>query len=178
TLAYLGYLKGHETVADAIANPDLSQLITDLMTAEIIPILDMPKEVDLYAYRDALIERFQNKSLKHRTWQIAMDGSQKLPQRLLDSVRERIKRGEPYTCLAQGIAGWMRYATGIDLNGNPIDVRDPMREKLKSIGEQYLDDPGQLVSAFTQIEAIFGADLSVDTAFRQQVLAAYKYHFA
>lgn len=177
TLAYLGYLKGHETVADAIEDPELSQLITDLMTTEIIPILDMPIEVDLFAYRDALIERFQNRSLKHRTWQIAMDGSQKLPQRLLDSVRGRIKRGEQYACLAQGIAGWMRYATGIDLNGEPIDVRDPMRDKLQVIGEQHLDDPEQLVSAFIQIEAIFGTDLSVDLAFKKNVLAAYMHHF-
>lgn len=178
TLAYLGYLKGHETVADAISNPVLSKLVTDMMTIEIIPALDMPKEVDLYAYRDALIERFQNKSLKHRTWQIAMDGSQKLPQRLLDSVRERIKNGEPYECLAQGVAGWMRYATGVDLDGNSIDVRDPMRDQLHQIGQEHLSNPGELVEAFTKIEAIFGTDLSQDLGFKQNITKAYLHHFA
>ncbi|XNM69704.1 hypothetical protein ACLK1Y_24320 [Escherichia coli] len=41
----------------------------------------------LSGLRDLLISRYTNPSLSHRTWQIAMDGSQKLPQRLLDSVR-------------------------------------------------------------------------------------------
>ncbi len=35
----------------------------------------------------ARIARYSNPALRHRTWQIAMDGSQKLPQRMLDSVR-------------------------------------------------------------------------------------------
>lgn len=178
TLAYLGYLKGHETMADAIADPALLKLVTDMMTNEVIPILNMPANVDLYVYRDALIERFQNKSLKHRTWQIAMDGSQKLPQRLLDSVRENIKAGQRYEGLAQGIAGWMRYATGVDLNGNLIDVRDPMRDQLRQIGEEHLDNPSNLVAAFIQIEAIFGAELSQHADFKQNIVDAYHHHFA
>lgn len=178
TLAYLGYLKGHQTIADAIGDPELLKLVTDLMTEEVIPILDMPEDIDLYAYRDALISRFQNKSLKHRTWQIAMDGSQKLPQRLLDSARERIHAGEPYQHLAQGIAGWMRYATGIDLNGDPIDVRDPMRDQLGQIGQAYLDNPDELVGHFLAIESIFGTDLSKDQEFRKTIVKAYKDRFA
>lgn len=65
--------------------------------------------IDLNAYADQLIERYCNPALKHRTWQIAMDGSQKLPQRMLDSVRWHLKQGNAYPCLALGIAGWMRY---------------------------------------------------------------------
>ena len=48
------------------------------------------------AYKAALIERFRNPALKHRTWQIAMDGSQKLPQRLLGTIRDRLQRGAPF----------------------------------------------------------------------------------
>ena len=42
--------------------------------------------VDLTAYADSLLDRFANPALQHRTWQIAMDGSQKLPQRMLDGI--------------------------------------------------------------------------------------------
>ena len=70
-----------------------------LMTEEAMPTLDMPG-VDLGAYRDQLLERFRNPALKHRTWQIAMDGSQKLPQRLLGTIRDRLKAGQGIERLA------------------------------------------------------------------------------
>ncbi|VFS45654.1 D-mannonate oxidoreductase [Budvicia aquatica] len=56
-----------------------------LMLNEQAPTL-RTKGVDLAAYADSLIRRYRNTALKHRTWQIAMDGTQKLPQRMLDSV--------------------------------------------------------------------------------------------
>ena len=58
--------------------------------------------------------RFRNRALPHRTQQIAMDGSQKLPQRLLGTVRDRIAARAPYAHLALGVAGWIRYASGRD----------------------------------------------------------------
>ena len=91
-----------------------------------MPTLDMPG-VDLGAYRDELLARFANPALKHRTWQIAMDGSQKLPQRLLGTIRDRLKAGQRIERLSLGVAAWMRYVMGIDEKGETIDVRDPAR---------------------------------------------------
>jgi fructuronate reductase len=86
SLAYLGYLAGHEFVSEAVADSALRHFVHEFMTEEVMDTL--PKTaLDLHAYRDALIERFDNPALKHRTWQIAMDGSQKLPQRLLGTIR-------------------------------------------------------------------------------------------
>ena len=86
--------------------------------------------------RRRLIERFRNPALKHRTWQIAMDGSQKLPQRLLGTIRDRLSRGAPFDHLALGVAAWMRYVTGIDEKGKPIDVRDPLAGPLREYRRQ------------------------------------------
>lgn len=83
-LAYLGYLGGYETIADTMTNPAYRKAAFALMMQEQAPTLSMPEGTDLNAYATLLIERFSNPSLHHRTWQIAMDGSQKLPQRLLD----------------------------------------------------------------------------------------------
>ena len=88
--------------------------------------LKMPPGADVAAYKRALMERYANPALKHRTWQICMDGSQKLPQRLLGSIRDRLAAGAPIDRLVMGVAGWMRYVTGIDEQGKPIDVRDPL----------------------------------------------------
>ncbi|MBN0904275.1 mannitol dehydrogenase family protein, partial [Pseudomonas aeruginosa] len=82
--------------------------------------------VDLLAYADSLIARFSNPALKHRTWQIAMDGSQKLPQRMLDGIRVHLARDSRWPLLALGVAGWMRYVSGTDDAGQTIDVRDPL----------------------------------------------------
>ena len=95
TLAYLGYLSGYETIADTMADPAFVRLIEGLMDEEVTPTLHMPPGADLISYKRALIERFKNPALKHRTWQIAMDGSQKLPQRLLGTVRDRCARVHP-----------------------------------------------------------------------------------
>ena len=100
-----------------------------MMTDEIMPTLPMDR-ADLETYRDRLLRRFANPALKHRTWQIAMDGSQKLPQRLLGTIRARLRGERGIERLALGVAGWMRYVTGIDEKDEPIDVKDPMAERL------------------------------------------------
>ena len=172
TLAYIGYLAGHETVADAIADPKLYALVHDMMTLEVIPTLDMPHGVDLFAYRDALLHRFANRSLKHRTWQIAMDGSQKLPQRLLSTIRDRLAAGEPFERLACGVAGWMRYVTGTDMAGELIDVRDPLADELRAIGGRAGSSPDELVKAYAGVGSIFGSDLVEEPVFLQAVTQA------
>ncbi len=172
TLAYLGYLAGHETVADAIGDDRIHSLVHEMMTFEIIPTLEMPDEVNLPAYRDALLQRFANPGLKHRTWQIAMDGSQKLPQRLLSTIRDRLAQGQPFDRLAAGVAGWMRYVTGTDLAGKPIDVRDPQAEELRVIGECTADSPDDMVRAYAGVSQIFGRDLAAEPVFLRSVTRA------
>ena len=109
TLAYLGYLAGYETIAEAMADPAFARLVRGLMDEEVTPTLTVPPGADLAGYKASLLDRFANPALKHRTWQIAMDGSQKLPQRLLGTVRDRLAAGAPIERLALAVAAWMRY---------------------------------------------------------------------
>src|SRR6201999_956240 len=102
TLAYLGYLAGHETVADAIAVPGFAGLIEQLMLEEVAPTLPLIPNFDADAYVRSLLQRFANPALRHRTWQIAMDGSQKLPQRLLGTISDRLAAGRSFERLALG----------------------------------------------------------------------------
>lgn len=169
TLAYLGYLAGDETAADTMVDPAFRQLIHDLMTHEVMPTLSMPEDVDLPAYRDALLDRFSNTALKHRTWQIAMDGSQKLPQRLLGTIRDQLKTGRSISRLSLGVAAWMRYATGVDENGNAIDVRDPMAETFAGIAASSDGSAADLADRFLALESIFGTDLPTNEKFKDAV---------
>ncbi len=166
TLAYLGYLAGDETVADTLADPAFKRLIGDMMTEEITPTLSMPQEIDLLAYRDALRERLSNTALKHKTWQIAMDGSQKLPQRLLGTIRDRLEVSQSFDRLALGVAAWMRYALGTDEQGNAIDVRDPMVDAFAAIPST---NAVETVQAFLSLVPIFGTDLPNQPAFVRTV---------
>ena len=172
SLAYLGYLAGYETVSDAMADPNMAAFIRRLMDEEVTPTLPVPPGTHLTAYKDALIERFRNPALKHRTWQIAMDGSQKLPQRLLGTVRDRLDAGQPVDCLALGIAAWMRYVTGIDERGEPIDVRDPLAETLRDCASGAAGDSEALAANLLHVDAVFGSDLPITGSFRDAVTAA------
>jgi fructuronate reductase len=172
TLAYLGYLAGYETVAETMADPNFARFIRLLMDAEIGPTLAVPTGADLEGYKRSLLERFRNPALKHRTWQIAMDGSQKLPQRLLGTVRDRLAIGAPIQGLMLAVAGWMRYITGVDERGRPIDVRDPLAEHLKQIASEAGPRADRLAPALLAVREIFGDDLPSDARFTSAVTQA------
>jgi len=169
TMAYLGYLGGYEYISEVMGDDSYVKLIHGLMTEEAMPTLDMPG-TDLGAYRDELLERFRNPALKHRTWQIAMDGSQKLPQRLLGTIRDRLKAGQPITRLALGVAAWMRYVTGIAEDGSEIDVRDPHALKMLAIATDAGDDPEALFDGLAALTEVFGTDLAENSNFRTAVV--------
>ncbi|MGY9047860.1 hypothetical protein P775_19085 [Puniceibacterium antarcticum] len=132
SLAYLGYLAGHQTIADTVADPVFADFARRLWQTEIIPTLTAPEGTDLTAYADALLERYKNPAIRHLTWQIAIDGSQKLPQRLLGTLKDATTPC-PGLCLA--VAAWMRYVGGVDEKGATIDVRDPLAETLKRLSD-------------------------------------------
>lgn len=171
TLAYLGYLAGAETVADAMALPGMEALVEGLMRHEVSPTLPELPGFDLPAYRAELLQRFRNPALRHRTWQIAMDGSQKLPQRLLGSIRDRLHAEAGYDRLALGVAAWMRYARGLDEAGRPIDVRDPHAARIAGLA-QGIDEPDRIVDAFLTMTDVFGTDLPASAPFRAALIKA------
>ena len=172
-LAYLGYLGGYETIAETMADPGYAGFVERLWRDEIVPVVPPPPDTDLLAYVAALQARFSNPAIRHRTWQIAMDGSQKLPQRLLGTIRDRLDRDLPLPCLALVIAGWIRYTSGVDERGAPIDVRDPLAERLRAVQADWPEDPAARVRAVLGIEPVFGAELPANRRFVEAVTAAY-----
>lgn len=158
-LAYLGYLAGHETIADCMADPVFAAYAARLWREEIIPVTPPPPGVALADYADRLALRYRNPGIRHRTWQIAMDGSQKLPQRILGTMAENLKAGRGCPGLALAVAGWMVYVGGTDLAGQPIDVRDPLAARLRAAVEGRADVAGR-VAALLAFREIFPPDLA------------------
>jgi fructuronate reductase len=163
SLAYLGYLAGFETVAQASSDPVFAAFLKKLWTTEIIPTLDQ----DYADYAAALLERYQNPGIRHRLWQIAMDGSQKLPQRILGTVADNLKAGLESPGLMLAIAAWMKYVSGVDERGQAIEVKDPLAAELKAASGS--SDP---VDAFLAIRAVFPSALAEDATFRKALTKA------
>tara|TARA_R110002051_G_C8769269_1_gene503255 strand:- start:25834 stop:27243 length:1410 start_codon:yes stop_codon:yes gene_type:complete len=173
TLAYLGYLAGYETIADAVADPNFAVLCDTLWQDEIIVTLTQPDGEDLPAYCASLMERYKNSAIQHRTWQIAMDGSQKLPQRMLGTIVDNLKMCREPRGLILAVAGWMRYVGGTDENDQPIDVRDPMSVALKEASDNAPTHASK-VAALLAFDDIFPNTLSNDARFRDLVTKAYE----
>ena len=124
-LAYCGLRAGHEYVHEAIADPALRSLAEQLMRNEAAPTITTAPGQDLAAYADALIARFANPSLNHRLIQIAMDGSQKIPQRWLETLAHNEEQGRTCPAIREGLAAWVHHLQG---HNGPVD--DPMADKL------------------------------------------------
>jgi len=168
--AYLGYLAGHEYIYQVAGEGDFVEFMRRLMREEVAPTLKLPRSVDVVAYQDALVERFRNPALPHRTWQIAMDGSQKLPQRMLGTVRDNLGAGRKIDLLALAVAGWMRYVSGRDEAGREIRVSDPLAPEFARIAEAHRGDARALAQALLGLRAIFGTDLPADPRFSEPVM--------
>jgi fructuronate reductase len=173
-LAYLGFLGGHETIGDCVADPAYRRFVQELWADEIIQVTPTPAGTDLHAYAASLLARYDNPSIRHRTSQIAMDGSQKLPQRLLGTTRDRLSRGLPIRRLALTVAAWMVYVGGKNEQGQSFDVRDPLAAILASALATAGETPGGRVAALLGVEAVFSADLAASQEFRRAVTTAYR----
>ena len=164
-LAYLGYLAGYEFIYQVAAQADFIAYMRRLMREEVAPTLKLPVGVDVAAYQNALVERFGNPALPHRTQQIAMDGSQKLPQRLLGTVRDNLAASRSVDLAALAVAGWMRYVSGVDEAGREIKVSDPLAPEFARIARTQRGDPTALAHGLLSLRAVFGDDLPADRRF-------------
>jgi fructuronate reductase len=170
SIAYLGQLAGWETVADAIADPALTAHIAALMR-EVATTLHLPASVDVPAYCRALLARFANPALRHRTAQIAMDGSEKLPQRLFAPALARVRAGQDVPRIALGVSAWLRFLQGRADDGTALSVDDPKAETLTRAA-RAAGDSRALCEAILAMRDVVPSALAESAAFCNEVMAA------
>lgn len=177
-LAYLGNLGKYEYVSDCMQDANYVKLITHYMLQEAAPTLAMPPDTNLQEYAESLLNRFRNDSLKHRTAQIAMDGSNKIPQRWLSGASLLLERNRTSSrdqtpnIVALGIAAWIRYTSGIDEQGKSFTVDDPLANTFKVIHSQNLD-PEAVVNAFLRTR-VFINNFDGFPKFIEKIVAYYR----
>ncbi|MEY4160601.1 MAG: hypothetical protein RLZZ136_1222 [Pseudomonadota bacterium] len=154
-LAYCGLQRGYSYVHEAVADPVLRQMIKGLMLQEAAPTIMAAPGQDLAVYASDLIERFANPALNHRLIQIAMDGSQKIPQRWLETLAANRVMGRSCPVILAGLAAWLAH-----IRGDNVAVWGPVDDPLaQALAQAWLE-----TGAVGALERIFGSGGNIGSA--------------
>ncbi|MHB1489610.1 MAG: mannitol dehydrogenase family protein [Cellulomonas sp.] len=156
-LAYAGTIRGHDTVADAIADPVLRGWVEEWWT-EASRHLSLT-ESDIAEYRGALVTRFENPNIRHALAQIAADGSQKIRARIVPTLRAELAAGRVASGASRAIAAWV-----VHLRGQGAPVKDAQGSRVVELAA------GTLEESVSRVLTFLGTDLAANTPVRDSVL--------
>lgn len=165
-LCYFGHLLGYRLADQATSDPLIADLLRRYMLEEGTPTLRPLPGIDVAAYREELISRFSNPEIRDTVARLCAESSDRIPKWLVPVIRERLDAGGSVTRSAAIVASWARYATGIDEQGEPIEIVDNLRDQVMAAARNT-DDP----LAFVRDRELFG-DLAERAAFTEPYLHA------
>jgi fructuronate reductase len=128
-LAYAGFLSGRRYVRDTVGPTGFRSLIERHVMAAASTLPRLPG-IDLSVYAKQLLSRFANPAIAHETYQIAMDGTEKLPQRIFAPALEALENDRDVRPFAFAVAAWMRYCIGRFDDGTRFALRDPREDEI------------------------------------------------
>lgn len=166
-LAYAGFLSGRTYVRDVMADPALATRVEQYLAAAAATLTALPG-VDLTTYAGDLMRRFANPHLAHETYQIAMDGSEKMPQRVFAAAQEALRRSQPLDAFAFATAAWLRYTLGWTEEGAVYALRDPLEDKLRPAAHEA-QTAESLVARVSRVPGVVPADLAGDAGWNRAV---------
>ena len=161
TLAHLGALCGLAHTSDDMADPVLSTFVNRMLLTETLPTLRPVAGLSAEAYVVQSLARLRNTAIRHRNHQIATDGSQKIVQRLLNPLAERLRRGQPSPLLTAALAGWMVYLICAARRfGAKWQADDPYAARITAIADRIGHDTAALSKAILGLDGIFAPDFA------------------
>lgn len=163
-MGYLGYLCGHRYIYEIAQAPEFKPYLTELMDEEVTPLVGDVPGVNLTEYKQTLMERFANETIKDQALRICMDGSAKMPKFVLPSIQEQLERGGPIRRLTLCVASWIRFLSAKDEQGEEIPIVDPMADRLKKVVAEAGQDPRPVLN----LTDIFG-ELGTNERFVKEV---------
>lgn len=169
-LAYCGALLGYKWIHEAASDPLLLKLAIGQMRDEMQDTFQVPKGFKIEDYQQTIISRFKNDEIPYATHQVAMDGSQKIMQRLLYPAIELLEKNRAPAVITAALACWIRYLQGKDEVGLGYKINDPMSDQLESIVAQYAEDPRALINTLYRETSIFPSKLIENERFTQRLI--------
>ena len=128
-LAYLGLLLGYKYVHEVINDKLCYSFINNYLDREVIPTIHNRDNFDLIQYKKDVLKRFRNYFLNHKLEQIGMDGSLKIPIRIIDTFKNSNQNSDyMYTFII--VACWILFLRKNNINKYKYNVSDPMSEDL------------------------------------------------
>lgn len=162
-LSYLGALSGLGTTCDDVHDPLLRDFAERMILAESAAVLPDVPSMKVAPYLDLTISRLANPAIRHSNHQIATDGSQKINQRILQPLRDRMAKGLSSPLLETAIAGWVAYlAKSQPAFGSAWTANDQIMPFVADIAKQSSGDVGAFTQLFIGNRAIFGDTLAGD----------------
>jgi fructuronate reductase len=171
TLAYVGLGLGFESVFEAMSDAALGSFVERLMRQDIAATLAPTAGLDPNVYIGQILARFRNPAIVHKLSQIAWDGSQKLPIRLLATIADALAAGRPVDRLAVGVAAWMQFVRRQSLAGAAIT--DPLAAELAIVGRSCNAVAAHDVAAFLALRPIIAPQIAEQPRFRSALETAY-----
>jgi fructuronate reductase len=168
TLAYAGLLRGHASVAEAMADADLARFIDAMIREDIAAVLTPVAGLDLDTYRAAVLARFRNPAIVHRLDQIAIDGSQKLPYRLGDTLLANRQAGRMPKRVAAAFGCWVAFLMARARSG--VAISDPLGTRLAELAAD--GDAAAVVERLVATGLGLPAGVAGDEALLAKVCAA------
>lgn len=165
-LAYLSYLMGYRKVDQAMADPLIKKFVRSYMDHDITPTVPEVPGINLDEYKAKLIERFSNSAISDQVQRLAEDGSKKIPNAILPCIESQLEIGGSTKFAVLALAAWFRYLTAVDEDQNPIEIQDPLKEKLISCAKLDTETPIHLLG----IEEIFGTSLPLNDNFVKDLI--------
>jgi len=167
-IAYSGFLKGHKYVRDAMADERIAEHVHLYMQAAAKTLAPLD-DISFETYAAELIERFKNPNIAHETYQIAMDGSQKMPQRIFEPALDSLRTGLPLEPFAFATAAWIFYCRGEHTSGETYALRDPREEELLSAFNSGNNDVNKVCDAFFSLRDLFPKELAENAHWHESV---------
>ena len=167
-IAYLGFQSGHKFVKDVMADKDIYPLVERYIKAAALTLAPI-KNIDFKTYANELINRFENPHIAHETYQIAMDGSQKMPQRIFEPALDSLNVGSSIEPFALATAAWIFFCSGEQEKIGSYILRDPREAELLKAYQSGENNSDQICRAFFEIPNLFPTGLIASEVWKSSV---------
>lgn len=165
-LSYPSFLGSYRKVDEAMRDKRIEKFVRAFMDEDITPYVSAPKNANLSAYKQILIERFGNSSVSDQLARLCSCGTSKFPVFIMPNLIKMIRDNADIRRIAYLFAAYRHYLKyKTDDNGNAFEISEPY---LTADDEVLIKSDKPL--DFLRLSAFGSADLSLSEKFSNKYL--------